>query len=236
MRSAKVFALLLVLITVSVPIAAGDCDVMPVKGTYSTYAGTQLPGRASEAFCLYPFNGGVPGNTESAASWDGAVLGGQWTASGMYIDENGAVETDRSIDAYGNGYIDYSTNYLGGTFWLTGAHIWSSDGNPLTGYLTYFNVGTRLTVIGGQVVGLTSNVTFRGTFDQCSVCYIRYAITNAMRVGVITNGAPPAGFPAFECGATSGEIFDLCCILTDIWCDEIGADESTWGGIKAMYR
>lgn len=54
-------------------------------GIWSTTTGTMLGGRASEAWCTLA-DGGVPGNTQNAMSWDAVNLGTQWRAWGMAID------------------------------------------------------------------------------------------------------------------------------------------------------
>ncbi len=89
---------------------------IPYQRDWQTYDGSLLPGRVSESWCGSPMQGGVPGNTEYAMSWDGAVLGAQWKVWGMQIDGNGAQESGRDIDEQGSGWIDYVTNYVGGRF------------------------------------------------------------------------------------------------------------------------
>jgi hypothetical protein len=231
MRLVRLATVCILAAFIAVP-ASSQC---PVTGTYSTLTMTILAGRASEAWCG-DVGPGVPGNTENALSWDGAALGGQWRAWGMYIDGNGATETVRDIDAYGNGWIDYETEYLGGQFWLSKDHLWGDGINDMIGTITYYNVGTRVTYIGGTPVGATSNVMFRGVFDECPNCVLEYVITNAMLVWRSDSGAPrPADYPDFLCGASSGELFDVCCITANIRCG-VGTDESTLGAIKAQYK
>jgi hypothetical protein len=210
-----------------------DTATIPNQGYFSTYAGTLLPGRVSEGWCGTPVNGGVPGNTEDAMSWDGATLGGQWHVWGMAIDAAGAGETGRSIDATGTGWIDYVTNYEGGQFWLDGAHF-GTGAMDFTGTIDYYNVGTRITLLYGAVVGVTSNVTFNGRFAECDCCYIEFAIANAMRVWVDGQGTILPDYPAFFCG-TTGELFDACCILASISCP-VGTEETSWGAIKEMHK
>lgn len=231
-RTLSVFAAAMLVASV----VSAACSNPPKDGIYSTTTGTILSGRASEAWCS-GVGPGQPGNTESAASWDGATLGAQWRVWGMAIDAAGAQETARYFDAYGNGWIDYSTSYDGGQFWLSGSHLWGYGAGDYTGYLTYYNVGARVTYVGGQPVGVTSNIFLMGNFDDCSNCTIEYAISNAMLVWQTGYPAPmPANYPAFECGATSGELFDACCITAKIHCAPIATESSTWGAIKELYR
>lgn len=233
------FAAIAAGVTAAVLLSSGvfaACPNPPKDGTYSTYSGTMIGGRASEAWCGGA-GPGQPGNTESAASWNGAELGTQWRVWGMAIDATGAVETARFFDANGNGWIDYSTNYTGGQYWLDGDHIWGNGAGDFTGTVTYFNVGARVTYAGWQAVGVTSNIFMTGVFDGCPGCSIEYAISNAMlvwRTGYPT--AMPDGYPAFECGAAMGELFEVCCVLAKIHCVPIATESSTWGAIKGFYR
>lgn len=207
----------------------------PVPDTYSTYTSTILSGRASEAWCG-DAGPGRPGNTENAASWNGSALGTQWKAWGMYIDEFGAAESGSNIDGFGNGWIDYETNYLGGEFWLSKDHIWGDGVNDITGTITYYNVATRVTLVGGQPVGATSNIYFTGVFDGCPDHILEYAITNAMQVWRSDSGNPkPGNYPGMLCGANSGELFDVCCITASIR-ESVAVEESSWGAVKEMYK
>ncbi len=210
-----------------------DLGTIPNQGMYSTYAGTLLPGRVSEGWCGVPVQGGVPGNTENAMSWDGAALAGQWHVWGMAIDADGAGETGRDLDATGSGWIDYVTNYEGGQFWLDGNHF-GTGAMDLTGTIDYYNVSTRFTLQFGVVVGVTSNVTFNGRFTECDCCYIEFAIANAIRVWTDGDGPILPDYPAFICG-TTGELFDACCILASVSCP-VGTEETSWGEIKQMHK
>ena len=216
--------------------AHSACPNPPKDGTYTTSNGTILSGRASESWCSGVGPGQV-GNTEYAMSWDGTSLGTQWKVWGMAIDQNGAVETARHFDASGWGWIDYNTNYAGGQFWLSGDHIWGDGSADFTGVLTYYNVSARVNYVGWQPVGVTSNIILTGVFDGCSSCRIEYAISNAMLVW--QTGYPaamPADYPPFLCSATSGELFTACCIIAKIHCTPVATEDSTWGGIKALYQ
>ena len=232
MKLVKALFMSLLAILVAVP-ALADCSVHPNPGIYTTTDGSILPGRVSEAWCTLA-SPGVPGNTENAESWDGTTLGAQWRVWGQAIDQYGAQMTGSSIDAYGNGWVDYVTNYVGGQFWLSKNHTWGDGVNDLTGTLTYFNVSARVSLIGGQIVGATSNVFLPGYFDNCPLCTLQYVITNAMLAWMPGWGAAPANYPAYLCGATMGEYFDVCCIRASIYCP-VGTEATTWGAIKSLY-
>lgn len=242
MKVLKMLLLAVGMMVLATAVMAQECDdpaTPPFDGMYTTYAGTILPGRSSETFCTTTpaeyFRGGVTGNTEIAMSWDGTMLNSQWRFEGMAIDAAGAVMTVYAVDGNGNGYVDYSTNYEGGTYWLWGGHSWS-DGTDLTGVVTYLNVGTKVTFVGGQVVGMTSNILIAGQFDDCTNCVLEYAISNAIRIWDPLAGPMPADYPPWACGSTSGELFDLCCIVANIVCNEVAVEETTWGAIKEMHK
>jgi len=204
-----------------------------VEGFWTTSDGSLSSGRISEAWCGDPQQPGVPGNMLNAMSWDGAVLGAQWRVWGMAIDGSGAVETGRSIDATGFGWIDYVTNYEGGELWLAGGHTWS-DGTDLTGLVTLCSVGARVTYFNFEPVAVASNISLMGHFDQCGGCTIEI-VANSMRVWATGSSDPmPADFPTFLCGS-GGELHDSCCLTAQISC-VVGADEAAWGAIKSLYR
>jgi hypothetical protein len=208
----------------------------PKDGVYSTSNATILGGRASEAWCTGVGPGRI-GNTENAMSWDGVNLGTQWKVWGMAIDAGGAVETARHFDSHGTGWIDYATNYSGGQFWLSGNNAWGDGSTDYTGTLTYYNVGARVNYVAGQPVGVASNIFLTGVFDNCPNCSIEYAISNALLVWQTgSSTAMPASYPPFQCNASSGELFDACCIVAKIHCTPISTNPSTWGGIKTLFR
>jgi hypothetical protein len=215
-------------------LAASALAGCPDSGYYRTGNGTLLPGRVSEAWC--GGGPGQPGNTENAMSWDG-VLGAQWKVWGHMIDAAGAVEIANTVDLNGDGYIDYNTNYTGGMIWLSGSHIWSLDGLPLTGLLDYYNVSARVQYVAGEAVAVNSNIYFSGTLDGCTDCQIAYTIANAELIWGSGFGTPmPTDYPELLCGATAGELFDACCITMAITCGGVATDAQTWGAVKSLYR
>lgn len=206
---------------------------VPYEGFWTTSDGSLTGGRISEAWCGTPQQPGVPGNALYAMSWDGAALGLLYVFIGMTIDGDGAVETGRSINGMGFGWIDYITNYVGGYFWLEGDHTWS-DGTDLSGMVTSCAVGARVTVVNWQPVGVASNITVTGRFDQCEECTI-HVVANSTRIWDGVSGPMPTDFPPFYCG-TAGELHDMCCLQATITCPIVGTEESSWGAIKELYR
>lgn len=221
-------------VVLALGLAASALAGCPDSGYYRTSNGTLLPGRVSEAWCTT--GPGQPGNTENAMSWDG-TLGMQWKVWGQAIDAAGAVEVANTVDVNGDGYIDYVTNYTGGQFWLSGSHIWSLDGLDITGTLTYYNVAARVQYSGGQAVAANANVFFDGMLDDCEDCQIAYTIANAELIWSSNSTTPmPADYPALLCDATTGELFDACCITMVITCGGVATEGQTWGHIKTLYR
>jgi len=234
MRITKV-ALAFSLMIFAASSAFAVCAHPPKDGIYRTTNGTILGGRASEAWCSG--GPGQPGNIEDAMSWDGANLGAQWHLWGMAIDAAGATETARDMDANGNGWIEYVTNYTGGQFWLSGSHLWGDGSTDYTGMVTYYTVTARITFASWQPVAATSNILMTGSFNECTNCSIQYAISNATLIWQTGYPTPmPADYPPFACGAPAGELFGVCCIVAKIYCTPIATESSTWGGIRALYR
>ena len=235
----RVFLLtFLITLFVAAPTLAQCPDAM---GQWSTQTGTMIGGRASEAYCTpLAQYGGVPGNTQNAQSWNGTALGTQWRAWGMAIDAIGAVLIGDTVDpGTGDGTRTYQTFYEGGQFWLSRDETWADGLADLTGDLLSFQVITTLTIMGGNVVGASSNISFGGSFANCDVsngCDIEFAIANALLAWNQDFPIPmPTGYPPFECGATLGEMFDVCCITISIDCT-VPTVEGTWSDIKAQYR
>jgi len=240
-QSMKKFAIAFLACLAMVAVASFAAAQCPnLDGAWSTTTGTMIGGRASEAWCGagYPVQAGVPGNTENAMSWDGSTLGTEWKAWGMQIDANGAVLISDTVVG-GNGTLTYRTNYDGGQFWLTKDNTWADGLADLTGYMTSYVVFTTVTYWGGAPQGATSNISFTGTFSNCSGvngCEIQFAIANAIKIWDTGYLVPmPVGYPGFLCSATQGELFDACCITVGINC-VVDNDQPTWGSLKATYK
>jgi hypothetical protein len=218
-------------------VAVAGC---PDSGYFFSLDGTMMTGRASEAWCGAdgnPVQGGQPGNTENAESWDGSVLGTQWKIWGMAIDATGAVQVASDIDGFGNGWIDYETNYVGGEFWMSGDHTWSIDGMDLTGVITQYNVLTRMSYFFGDLVGATSNIYMQGTFDDCDECIIENVVANGcLDWHPDFGGNPPANYPPYLCDTDMGELFSVCTVSCTISCNGVATEGETWGGVKSLFR
>jgi hypothetical protein len=228
MKLSKFFFVVPVIVFFSLA-AWAACPIHPNPGVYETTAGTINPGRVSESWCTLP-SPGVPGNTQNAMSWDGANLGAQWKVWGMAINPAGPQIAGQNMVG-GNGWIAYSTDYVGGQFWLSKSHAWSDGVNDLTGQVFNYNVYSRVTYVGGVPVAVYSTAYFTGVFDNCALCTLEYVISNVAQVWP----AQTVYYPPFLCGATAGEYYDVCCIKASVYCP-VGNEESTWGTIKSLYK
>jgi hypothetical protein len=172
-------------------------------------------------------------------SWDDAMLGTQWKAWGMSINDAGAVLINDTVDENGNGSRTYSTLYDGGEYWLDGSYDWTEGDVDLTGQILNYLVVTTVTYVGGNAVAQTSNVTFQGSFDDCpegNDCVIEFAIANAILVWRSDSGLPmPADYPDFLCDATEGEFFQANDVTIVINC-AVATENATWSSLKRLYR
>jgi hypothetical protein len=228
-----------VLFTLSGAALAGCPDVI---GIFSTIDGTIDPGRASEGWCGAggaPVGPGVPGNTINGASWNGTILGAQWTIADMSVNATGAVLVSDTVNADGNGQRTYETGYDGGQFWLSGSGPWTTGDVALSGAVQDFLVLTTVTFMGGNPVGQTSNITFTGTFFDCpdfAGCVVDFAIANAVLVwNSNMGGNPPPDYPAFLCDASAGEVFQSNDVMLSIDC-AVRSEQASWTYLKGLYR
>ncbi len=239
MRSATtVLAVLALALVASAATAAGANP--PHVGTYKTLTGTIQPGRATESF---PCDGceGQIGNMINAESYDGATLGTNWSLSCPKIAATPVLTYDGVIG--GNGQRIYQTTYSGGSLTLAGSGAWGTGDPSYTGSISSFTVIATKQYIGGQLVGVVSNINFTGTLDGYDNCFTM-AISNSEVVGA-TPGAPaePGPFPAFvgpgNCGVTGshGSYVDVHDITFSIigQCT-VPTRSSTWGQVKSIYR
>lgn len=195
-----------------------------------------MNGRASEAWCSYPPDGGgTPGNTLNALSWDGAALGTEWHVWGMAVDAAGPQLLYSYTD--GNGYLNvgYLTHYTGGQIRLDGAGPWGDGFQDLTGAIAQTEVTIHITY--SDPVVAVSNIHMTGLIDDCDGdCVIEYIISNAaLAWHPSMGGTPPADYPDLLCGAITGELFDICCPTITISC-VIPNETTTWSSLKSLYR
>jgi len=212
-------------------------------GTYETLNGTIQAGRATESM---PSDGaeGQIGNMIWAESWNGSVLGGNWKLTCLGLAAPPTLLFDGVIG--GNGQRIYSTDYAGGSIWLSGTGAWAAGGAPYyTGTLTTFKVTTTKQYVAGMQVGAVDDIQFAGVFEGQGQCFAMN-IANAELMGVTgsSNLPPPAGvWPAFhgpsDCSAIGSHgaywsVHDLTLSISGECATPTGP--ATWGRIKSLYR
>jgi hypothetical protein len=195
-----------------------------------------LNGRYSEAWCsgAGPLE---PGNTINAASWDGAALGLEWQMSNMAIGAGGTTLVFDGVSG-GNGVRIYQTVYEGGDYWLGGDGDWTIGNVELNGFIVDFLIISTKYYVGGVVTAVVNNISFSGVFTECeSECEIEFAIANAARIWHSgQGGAMPANYPAFLCGASTGELYTTSDITFSIICAPVAVESQSWSSVKDMFR
>jgi hypothetical protein len=212
----------------------------PIPGYYSStdIGGDLLVGRSSTSWPSVHGNFGV-GNVFNVHSWDGSALGTQWTAM-CGIEPSAYTVTDHRVG--GNGTVDYSSTFLGGSIWF-GPGPWGSGVGTLN--TTYVVTTVTYMMIGGvsTAVNARANMQSSGTFTENN-CTLNFILANGTGVGQ-TDGPPgynvkPATYPDFRdpsCSPTRvyGSWGDVSEIELVIQC-VTPTKAPTWGVIRRMYR
>lgn len=226
--------LLVLLCLLLIPVAASAGP--PVYGVYNSndIGGSMLTGRFSESFV-----GGGPGqvgNTIHAQSFDTVNLGTQWRVECPQIGAPPTVLSDTRVG--GTGDVVYSTVYVGGTFWLAKNGPWGDNVADYTGTLVGFTNVATYQFLGGVLIGIRSNVTMSGTFDDYAGV-MEFAISNSATFGDTSSQAFPAGFPelrdqACAAGPTDGgwgSVPNITLVIQEV----VANDASTFGVLKARF-
>jgi hypothetical protein len=234
-------------LVVATPAAAQPDPLPPVNGIYNSAdqvpGGLVLTGRFSEAW-----NGGAEGaltNTINAESFDGATLGTQWR---VWCPSIGAPPTLVSNTVVGGtGDIVYETTYAGGLFWFSKNGPWSADNLvDFTGTVQSFVVVSTHQYVGGMRIGVRSNITMQGLFDQqyasWSTPCMEYAIQNGSIQGSTDMGPFPALYPPLLDDTTCapgpatgawGSVTQITMVIMDC---VVPTEPTTWGRIKSQFR
>jgi len=210
----------------------------PVTGIYTStdMGGTILTGRAST--WRPAVNSGLP-HVAHIQSWNGTSLGTQWDISCPIENSAFLVQDNRTA---GVGTIVYTSTFTGGTFTLyPGAWAWGDGTGTLntTTLITtvqYYMIGGVSTPVASVVNGNTSGLFSNG-------CLLTFAIANGSGVGETPYAVKPATYPTFldgTCAPASpslqyGTWGNVMTITLGIDCT-VADEETTWGGIKSMYR
>jgi len=209
----------------------------PTPGLYTDGGGGVLSGRGSQSWDQ-PFNAlnGL-GDVFNSQSWNGLVLGTQWTFScGV---QNAAQGQVNNLDGFGNGTIVFTNTFNGGTFFLSKTGPWGDGINDLTGTIGVTHNIVTVFFVGGVPQQARVNTDAEGSFDN-SNCILRFVVANGVGLGDTDGGAFPANYPALidpSCAATRtngswGDIHDIAMLID---CP-VPSNSKTWGGVKAVYR
>jgi hypothetical protein len=141
--------------------------------------------------------------------------------------------------------------YDGGRFWFSKDGPWSSDNLvDFIGEIFDFTATTTYQyAFGGMLIGVRTNITSIGHFDQLDprwdeACIV-YEINNSAFFGTTETGSMPAEFPMFldpsACPNQSlftpelggwGDVTHITFAVNDC---AIPVKEKSWGAIKALY-
>jgi hypothetical protein len=223
----------------AVPALAGP----PATGVYysTDLGGLMLTGRFSESW-VDPGDHLQVGNTFNAESYDpGFGLGSQWKIYCASIALPPTLIAD-TRDGNGTGEVSYRSEYTGGLFWLSRFGPWGDGTIDYPGSIDIFTVTTTFMYVNNQLLGIRTNLTTAGTFDNYTGCF-EYSINNTAYFGdTDTVGPLPAGFPAFmddqcQLGMRTrggwGSVTEIA--LRILGNCTVATEESTWGSLKALY-
>ena len=233
---------LLILIVLSLAAAPAFAQILgPAPGTYTSLGGDFSEGVFSESWVDPPHNNGVVNNTIHA--WDNG-MGVEWQ---LYCPSllNVTVILD-TRDTNGNGFVKYSTDYTGGTLWLSKAGPWGHNQIDFTATITLFNVTSTHHYAGWQLVNIVSDIIFTGMFDppvEEEQCF-EYVLSNGAITGSTGMGMTlPAGYPPFldyytcPTGTVAlgawGTAEDIS--LTIYGDCTVATEPSTWGKVKSLF-
>lgn len=233
----------IVLITLFTLLAAGSALAgPPLAGSYADVnnGGSVYLGRYTEGWDM---GGGATeaGTTLNAESWSGSALATQWrywcaTESGpAYLWQD-------NVNAQGYGNRTYLKTFMGGYIWLSGTGPWANGDAEYTGLIESYTETEIVTYEAFVPIAAVTSVQATAIFEGYSMCMTFY-IGNGSRVGTTDLGQmKPGDYPDFldtSCNATRtlGAWWDFDDITLVISGDcTTPAEESTWGGVKALYH
>ena len=208
----------------------------PVPGTYRStdLGGALFTGHASQSWNL-PSNAahGV-GDVYNSESWDGALLGTQWSFT---CGQQGAPQLVQDNRVAGTGTVVYTNSFLGGTFSFTNGP-WCNTAS-CSGVSNQTLEIVTVQYVSNVPVASVVNISTSGVFTDTQ-CNLTFVISNGVGEGDTDGGPKPATYPAFldpTCAPTRvyGSWGDVITITARIDCPT-PAKQSTWGAIKSQYR
>ncbi len=236
----RTFVIIMALMMTAVPVLAGA----PQTGVYLSddMGGQMLTGHFSESW-VDPGSHGQVGNTIHALSYDPAFgQGSQWKLWCASIAFPPSIVSD-TRDANNTGEVTYRTEYTGGLFWFSKDGPWGDGSEDYTGVIDIFTATTTYLYVNGDVLGIRSNITTTGQFDNYSDCF-EYTINNTAFFGdTDTVGPLPGDFPEFmddTCVTGTrtrggwGSVTEIA--LRILGNCTVATQETTWGAVKALYE
>lgn len=234
MRNAILVSILAaVVIVASVAAYAGP----PLNGNYSTLNNDFDNGRYAASWA--PGGGGYlsVGDVLHAESWNGSSFGGDWKILCPAV-VNVTLVVDLTFG--GNGQKIYQIDYAGGMIELSGTGPWGNGDPQYTGLIDNYTEFRTVQYSNNVITGAVSNHAVSAHLQGYTASCMTWGIGNGALVGM-SPAAKPADYPDFRdggCSSTAGEgdwgnFTDLT--LSVQGC-AVATQQSTWGGIKSMYR
>lgn len=215
----------------------------PIDGTYQStdLGGPMLTGRYAQSWSA-PSGRLSIGNTTNSMSWDGATLGTQWW---MYCADLAAppVLLSDTVDSNGNGTRTWLTIFSGGLCILDGNGPWGDGSEPsyTAPFMSYSEINTEQ-YANFQLIAVVSSINMQAQFIGYSADCMSLSISNQEELGSTDTGALPFDYPSFLAPATCaptrtlgswGEADEFTLIVSGC---TIPTQESSWGGIKALFE
>lgn len=213
--------------------------VEPTPGLYNSpsLGGTVQEGRATNSWSMVGNGAMGVGDVWNAMSWNGVALGVEWKFECVVSPIAQAVQDNR--DGNGTGTVVLTTNYSGGTFFLSKNGPWGDGTQDFTGMVAGTQIITTLQYVQFVLITARENINSSGFFAPPSSCALTFLLTNGVRLGDTDSGAVPANYPALldpNCQPTRiyGSWSDIVDVTLQIDC-ALPVEASTWGGVKALY-
>lgn len=220
-------------------LAASANAAAPAPGTYDSVdlGGLVQTGRGSQSWALPNNAAGGVGDVFNSQSWDGSTLGTQWHMECGLSTSPQTVQDNRN--GAGTGTVVFTTQFSGGTFFLSKNGPWGDTVNDLNGVLSNLTSTVTVQYVTFVPVSARGDINTSGYFIG-SNCSLTFAITNSVGKGDTDGGPFPANYPALldpACSATRtngswGDIKDVTMLIECV----VPTEVSTWSNVKALYR